>query len=408
MTAFMDRMVISIVTEPLKRELSLSDAQIGLLTGFAYTFCYGIGSIVIARFADRNCRKCIVSIAILVWSVTTALTGLAQGFWQIASCRVATGIGEAGISPAGHSLICDYFPPAKRSAAIAIFVSGATVGLTVGLMLGGYVAQRYGWRWAFVVVGVVGAPVALLTSTLIDEPQRGKADNLTGVQMRPSFIEICRMLLSNKTYVQILLAACLLHFMLYGVVQWMPALMLRKFGLGVAEVGAIFGAALGLGSALGSIVGGFYANRLAARDTRWLVRFPFIVSIFYLPFYEIAVYSSSPTVSIIAVFLINVIGGSSYGPLLAALGSVVIPSIRATSAAIYLCCTMVMGAGSAPFLIGLMSDKLRPSMGSVGALETALASAILVTSLWTLMHLGISLKTFAKDLVSPRTQLVAI
>jgi predicted MFS family arabinose efflux permease len=397
LTAFMDRMVISIVVEPIKTELSLSDTQIGLLTGFAYIFFYGIGAVAIARFADRYCRKCIVSLSILVWSVMTALTGIAQNFGQMLLLRMATGIGEAGIFPSGSSIVSDYFPAKKRSAAIAIFVSGSTLGLTVGLMLGGYIAERYGWRWAFIVLGLAGAPVALLTSMALREPQRGSVDPWEAPADRPGFIALCKTLLRNKTYVQIVLAACLLSFMAFGVIQWMPALMLRKFGLGVAEVGALFGVALGLGSALGTIIGGFLANRLAQHDIRWLVRMPFVVSFLYLPVYEFAIYAPNATWSMLAIFLINVVGGSSYGPLLGAMQSVVPPSIRATASAIYLCCMMVIGAGSAPLVIGVLSDRLRPTMGNTSALETALASAVAVTSTWALIHLYRSLRDFSRD-----------
>src|SRR5207247_2522594 len=120
-----------------------------------------------------------------------------------------------------------------RSAAVAIFVSGATIGLMVGLMLGGYVAEHYGWRSAFVVVGLVGAPVSLLTSLVLKEPIRGRSDGQVVSGSQDGFIDVCRTLLKNKTYVQIVLVVSLMNFMLFGVAQWMPALMMRKFDLSI-------------------------------------------------------------------------------------------------------------------------------------------------------------------------------
>lgn len=395
LTAFMDRMIISIVVEPLKADLALSDMQVGLLTGFAYILLYAIGAVAIARLADRYCRKCIVSVAVLVWSAMTALSGAAQNFSQMFVLRMATGLGEAGIFPAGSAIVSDYFPAEKRSAAVAIFVSGATVGLMVGLMFGGYIAEHYGWRWAFVVVGLAGAPVSLLTSLVLKEPPRGWADKQVVSAKPERLLDVCRTLLKNKTYVQIVLVVSLLNFMLFGVVQWMPALMLRKFDLSIGKVGLLFGVALGLGSALGSIVGGFVANRLAQRDRKWLVRMPLYVSFLYLPIYEFAIYVPDATGSMWAIFLINVVGGSSYGPVLATMQSVVSPSIRATASAIYLCCGMVIGAGGAPLVIGALSDALRPSMGNAHGLETALAAAILITSVWLLIHLRLALRSFS-------------
>src|SRR4029077_3217615 len=148
-----------------------------------------------------------------------------------------------------------------------------------------------------------------------------------------------------------------------------PALMLRKFNLGTTEVGALFGVALGLGSAFGSIVGGFVANRLAERDNRWVLRMPLLVSFLYLPVYEFSIYAPNATLSMLAIFVINVVGGSSYGPVAAAMQSVVPPSMRATASAVYLCCAMLIGAGGAPLVVGALSDQLRPTMGNVGALE---------------------------------------
>jgi predicted MFS family arabinose efflux permease len=330
----------------------------------------------------------------------TALTGIAQNFWQIFLLRMATGLGEAGVFPSGSSIISDYFPARKRSAAMAIFLSGATVGLTVGLTFGGYIAEHYGWRWAFVVVGLTGAPIALLTSLVLKEPRRRAAGDQTAIQQPLKFIGVCKALLRNKTYVQILLVGALLNLMIFGIIQWMPALMLRKFNLGITQVGALFGVALGLGSALGSIIGGFLANRLAERDERWLLRMPLWVSFLYLPVYEFAIYVPNATLSMLAIFLINVIGGSSYGPVAAAMQSVVPPSMRATASAIYLFVAMLIGAGGAPLIVGVLSDRLRASMGNVGALEAALASMILVTSIWVLVHFYWSLRNFSRDFIA--------
>ena len=399
LVAFEDRMIISIVVEPIKAEFQLSDTQLGLLTGFAFVFFYSTFGIGLARLADRHSRKNIISISIVVWSAMTALTGLAQSFWQIFFCRLATGIGEAGVFPAGNSLISDYFPPKKRAAAIAVFVSGATVGLSVGLMFGGYIAEHYGWRSAFIVLGLLGAPVALLNVFLLEEPKRGMADNVSNGGQAQTLGEVCKALVANKTYVQVSLAVCYINFMIFGVIQWMPALMIRKFGLSISTVGTLFGVALGCGSALGSVVGGLICNKLAQRDIRWLVRFPFIVSFCYLPLYEWSIYSPSSTLSILAIFLVNIVGGSSYGPIIAVIQSVVAPSMRATASAIYVGLIMVIGSGGAPFVIGWMSDVLRPGMGDVPALQMGLAVSVLVTSILVLVHLHLSRRDLVKDLV---------
>ena len=164
---FLDRQIVTILAEPIKVDLGLSDTQIGLMTGLAFAVFYTVLGIPLARLADRANRVSIISAALVVWSGMTALCGMAQNFGQMLAARIGVGVGEAGCSPPAHSLIADYFPPEKRASALSIYALGIPIGSILGLLAGGWIAEFYGWRMAFYLVGLPGI---LGTSSIWEEP----------------------------------------------------------------------------------------------------------------------------------------------------------------------------------------------------------------------------------------------
>ena len=159
---FIDRQILSILMESIKLELGLSDQALGFLVGFAFAAFYAVFGIPIALWADRGNRRNIISLALALWSVMTALSGLAQNFTHLALARIGVGIGEAGCSPPAHSLISDYYPPEQRATALGIYSIGIPLGIMFGLFVGGWINEAYGWRYAFFVVGVPGLLLAAL------------------------------------------------------------------------------------------------------------------------------------------------------------------------------------------------------------------------------------------------------
>ncbi len=162
---FVDRQVLAILLQSIKRDLQLSDLQLGLLSGTAFGLFYATLGIPIARLADRFSRKGVIAISIAIWSGMTALCGSASGFAALLVYRVGVGVGEAGGSPPAHSIISDYFPPERRATALGIFSLGVPLGILVGFLAGGWLDQTLGWRLAFVVVGLPGLPPASPTPT---------------------------------------------------------------------------------------------------------------------------------------------------------------------------------------------------------------------------------------------------
>lgn len=172
--SFLDRQLLSILAEPVKAELGLSDTQLGLLTGFMFALFYTLFGVPVAWLADRGNRVRIVAAACALWSLFSAGCGLAQNFVQLALARTGAGIGEAGGSPPSYAIIADYFPPEERGRALALYSLGIPLGTTAGAALGGWIASTYGWRSAFISIGLVGIVFALVVLLTVAEPRRGR------------------------------------------------------------------------------------------------------------------------------------------------------------------------------------------------------------------------------------------
>ncbi|MCW8926271.1 MAG: MFS transporter, partial [Xanthomonadales bacterium] len=170
---FIDRQLLVILQEPVKADLGLSDTQLGLLTGFAFAVFYVVCGIPIARWADKSVRRSIIAFSLAVWSFMTAISGMTQNFLQLLLARMGVGVGEAGGSPPAHSMISDIFKPTFRATALSIYSIGIYIGILIGFLLGGWIAEFFGWRLAFLVVGVPGLILALVVRFSVQEPVRG-------------------------------------------------------------------------------------------------------------------------------------------------------------------------------------------------------------------------------------------
>ena len=171
--SFMDRYILSILLEQIKADLNLNDTQLGLLSGFAFAIFYATLGIPVAWLADRKSRRDIIAIALTLWSAMTVLCGTAQNFVQLLIFRIGVGVGEAGSSPPSHSIIADLYPPEKRAGAMGIYSTGVVLGGGFGAIIGGLIAQAYGWRWAMAAVGLPGILLAIFVRLVMVEPRRG-------------------------------------------------------------------------------------------------------------------------------------------------------------------------------------------------------------------------------------------
>ena len=282
---FIDRQLLVILQESIKKELDLSDTQLGLLSGFTFALFYVTMGIPIARFADKGNRRNIVAISLGLWSLMTAFSGLARNYVQLLLARIGVGVGEAGGSPPAHAMISDYFPPEKRATALSVYSSGLYVGILVGFLMGGYLNQQLGWRTAFFVLGIPGIIFSMLFYATVKEPRRGATDSHAPItNATHSLMHVVRLLYSMKTFVYLSLGGSLHVFCVYGLVNWEPSFLARLHGMKGADIGVALGLILGITGALGTFVGGLLTDHFGKVDKRWYLKIPGYAVLLSIPF----------------------------------------------------------------------------------------------------------------------------
>ncbi len=365
---FLDRQIVNILAEPIKADLGLSDTQLGLLAGPAFAVFYALLGVPIARYADKDGtnRVRLIALAIAVWSAMTAVCGLAQNFVQLLLARVGVGVGEAGCTPAAHSLIADSVPAAKRSSAIAFYGLGVPIGTLLGLIIGGIVNDLYGWRIALMLVGAPGLLLALVVLFVMREPRHGRTAEAaaqaaavvplsTGAAMREIF--------ASRAFVYILIAASVTAFLSYGKGLWTISFFIRTHGLSTTEAGLVMAIVLGLAAVVGTWLGGWFADRFGARDERHILTFPAIGMAIAAPLLFLGYYMEDWRIAAALLVLPTVFNAAYYGPAYGCVQGLVQPRARAVAASIMLFGQNLIGLGLGPFLFGVLSDALQPVAG---------------------------------------------
>jgi MFS family permease len=293
----------------------------------------------------------------------TALCGLAQSYLHLLLLRVGVGIGEAGASPAAQSLLSDYFPPDKRASAFSVFAFGGPVGALFGTIAAGIVAQSHGWRAAFFLVGVPGLALALLFKLTTREPARGSQDpagraSTIDPTSTPSLWSVTRHLFGRPTFVHIVIGAAVANFALQGILQFTAASFVRRFGVGMGEVGLAMGLISGLCGGLGILAGGFGADWAGRRDPRWYVWLPAGGLLCCGPFYAAAFLQGTWTASTAMLLLPSALSYIFIAPMLSVTQNLVGPRMRATAVALLTLVTASVGVAIGPILVGWLSDIL--------------------------------------------------
>jgi MFS family permease len=374
---FVDRQILVILQESIKADMLLSDAQLGLLTGFAFAIFYVSVGIPIARWADVGNRKNIVAGAIAVWSGMTALSGLTQNFYQLLLARIGVGVGEAGGSPPSHSILSDYYPAKERGRAMSIYSTGVYLGILIGFIVGGWVNEHYGWRIAFFAVGLPGLLVALVVKFTLREPIRGISD---GVEIKTSvtFKETISTLWGLKSFRFFALGSGLTAFCSYGIGNFLPSFLIRSHGFETTQVGISLAITAGLGGIIGTYAGGHFADKLGLKDIRWYLWVPAIPAIFGPALIATAMFLDDSTQALTLLFISTVFGALYLGPVIAITHTLVSPSMRAMSSAVLFFVLNLIGLGCGPLVVGLISDALTPSLGSGDALRYSIAGVSFV------------------------------
>ncbi|MBM4336015.1 MAG: MFS transporter [Deltaproteobacteria bacterium] len=392
---FVDRQILAILLPSIKAELSLTDTQLGLLSGTAFGLFYATLGVPIARLADRVSRKWVITVCLALWSGMTALCGSAVGFTSLLAFRVGVGVGEAGGSPPAHSMISDYFPPERRATALAIFSLGVPFGILVGFLAGGWLNEGLGWRRAFVVVGLPGLLLAVLVALTLREPPRGHSEGLHSDGATPSALDVIRFLWSAPTFRHLSLASGLYAFVGYSVINWVPSFLIRTHHMTSGEVGSWLALIVGVGGGIGNYLGGVLADRFGAKDARKRALVPAIAMAVAAPFSLVIYGTQSATIALVFLVLPTGLGLMYQAPAFAITQSLATPKMRATAAAVLLFVINIIGLALGPLATGALSDALEPRFGA-DSLRWAL---LIVSSLfvWSALHFYLASRTLARD-----------
>lgn len=378
---FMDRQILSILQEPIRAEFGLSDSQLGLLTGLSFAIFYTTCGLPVARFADRYRRIPIMAGACAVWSLFTALSGFAQSFTQLLLARLMVGAGEAGGSPPAYSVLSDYFPPRERGTAMGLYSLGVPAGSALGIALGGWVAANFGWRLAFIAVGLPGVVLALLMLLLIKEPRRGRLDADDGCGQAIPMVASIRAFFSDPVMTFTALAAAMSAFVGYGLLSWNPSFLVRVKGMAMADIAVYYSIVIGLTGVVGIFGAGLLADRLGRRDERWYAWLPAIAFAGMIPGIVGAIYATGWLSALcwltIPALLINIY----VAPALAVVQNRTPPERRTMASATLLFVINLIGLGGGPLYVGAVSDLFGsgPGEGSLLAGYAALIPAIAIT-----------------------------
>ena len=360
---FIDRQIVGILAVPIKADLGLTDAQLGLMGGLAFALFYtGLG-IPVAMLADRYSRTWIMTWALVIWSGMTAVCGLASNFWQLFLARLGVGVGEAGGVAPAYSLISDLFPQEQRARALSVYSFGIPIGSALGIVFGGLIASWIDWRFAFFAVGIAGIVLAPVFRLTVKEPLRGRFDRQRERRAPPQLGAILRTLARKPSFWLISLGASCSSMMGYGLFFWLPSFLVRSYGLTLLDASLFYGGILLLGGVAGIWVGGWAGDRFGQASRKVYVKIPALAFLLTIPFYVLGVLSPTLVLSFFVLLVPTALGLAWLGPVISAVQHLVPPDMRATTSAVFLFVNNLIGIGIGTWAIGALSDSLQLHYG---------------------------------------------
>ena len=406
--AIVDRQILSLLVQPIKRDLGVTDTQIGWLAGFAFVLFYSILGVPIARLADRKNRKAIISIGIVIWSLMTAACGLAKTYVQLFIVRIGVGVGEATLSPAAYSIMADYFPPKKLARAIGVYAMGLYAGAGIALLAGSAVVamlsgpgmiefpiigEMYRWQLTFIVVAIPGFLVLALMMSVREPPRRRFAydGSHRNIEAEPvPYREIWRFCRQNRR----LIIAHFGGFLMIGTVIsafliWVPEFLHRTYDYSIAEAGAIYGTSLLLFGTAGPYFGGWFAERLASRGYRDAeMRAAAICGAIMIPIAIVAPLAPERISGLVMLALLSFALSSAQGLPPTILQLIAPNKMRAQFTALFMLVAVLVGFSLGPLFTAMITDyvygyeeALPYSLAIVSAVLTPIGVAFLVYGL---------------------------
>ncbi len=404
--SFVDRQILNLLVEPIRRDLAINDTQMSLLMGLSFALFYTVCGIPLGRVADTRSRRGLIAVGILFWSAATAACGMAKMYWQFLLCRIGVGVGEAALSPAAYSLIADSFPAERRATAISVYSMGVYLGSGLAFLVGGLVIQFASaqgdvtlpvlgevrpWQLIFLILGVAGVFFTLLMLAIKEPVRRG-----AGAGVAVPLSEVGRYIRANRRTV-------LLHnfgfaglaFAGYGSAAWIPTFYIRTYGWDAGQVGIVYGSIVAVFGCLGIVFGGRLADWMAKRgrsDANMRVglfsalgALPMVV---LFPLMDTAFWASvlmAPTVFFLSM---------PFGVAPAAIQEIMPNSMRGQASAIYLFVITLIGLGIGPTAVALVTDFV---FADDAALRYSLLIVTTLAVLMSIILLAKSLKPYRES-----------
>ncbi|PYP44245.1 MAG: MFS transporter [Gemmatimonadetes bacterium] len=382
---YLDRWIVAALAESMKHsELRLSDTQLGsLMTGFIIV--YMIAAPLFGSLGDARSRTRLLGLGVAIWSVATALAGLATSYASLFAARAAVGVGEAAYGTISPALLADYFPRERRGRVFAVFFAAIPIGSALGYIVGGLVDHYFGWRQAFFVAGVPGLVLSALALRLYDPP-RGAQDSAAGsapgthaaslgAAARAAYAALVR----SRPYVLTVLGYAAYTFAIGALAFWTPAFLERTRGIPQAQATVQFGAIVVVTGFIGTYAGGWigdYFLRVSRQAYLWVSG---LVTLVAAPLTLLALAAPRPAVYWTAIVAAELCLFASTGPINSAIVNVVSPHMRATAVALSIFTIHLLGDVPSPSLVGVLSDAR-----SLGEAVLIIPLAVLVGGMiWT-------------------------
>jgi MFS family permease len=356
---YMDRYVVGILFPLIQKDLLLSDTQLGLLGGVAFTVFYALMALPMGYAVDRFTRKYVLGIGIFLWSIATFCSGVAGRFITLFIARAFTGTGESSAHPAGVSLLGDYFSQKIRTIAIALFQVGVPIGAGLGVIVGGILATKFGWKQTFFIYAVPGI-ILIPFILLMKEPVRGASDGLTAADTEKIALEgfwtKIKKILSVKTLIYHYIATALIMFGSQGFNIWLPTYLNRVRGFELEAAGKIAGVGLLIGGFVGALGGAIVADRLFRKDKKARLKVQTWAALLAIPFMLIVLFTTKNFLLIPAVFMAIILSVAMFPILSAIIVDLVEPADRGVAMALLLLLQTGIGFSLGPLTVGAISD----------------------------------------------------
>lgn len=407
MFSFIDRMIMGLLVGPIRTSFDISDTQFSVLAGLAFAIFYSVMGLPLARIADRKSRRVLIAVGISVWSIMTALCGLAQGFWSLFAARVGVGVGEAALGPAAYSMITDYFPRKSLARALSVYTVGVTIGSGLAYIIGGKIVQyamelgtitlpvlgiTEGWQITFFAVGIPGLLIAALMMTVREPARRGQMQVTDPASSAPAIPvrEVLAFILARKgAFLTHIIGVSIYIMAVFSLNIWGPEYLIRTFGFARADAGLSFGIIMIVMGTSGLLCGGLLADRWLSHGTFDAYSRVIIISMLcMLPFAALLGFASSVTLGIIclsgAIFFSAFQGGVSGGVI-----QLMVPNeMRGQAVALYFLVANLIGLGFGPTFVAAMTDyifkddaALNKSLALTSVVLIPLAAAIMMSGL---------------------------